>query len=334
LSRPVVQRSSWLWLVILGCAVVVALVCSLWAGAMPISIGDLVATLSGDPASPTQHAVVWKIRLPRALLAALVGAALGSSGGAFQAVLRNPLADPYILGVSGGAALGAVTALTLGFASPLLLPLAAFCGALGALALVYWVAQAYRGSPHTLILCGVMVGSLASALLLFLLWLAPADQTRTAIFWLAGNLSAADPHLLGWVACVSGLAFLALWSQSRKLDLFTQGEEVATDLGLSVGSSRMVIFACAGALTSAAVAIAGLVGFVGLTVPHVVRLLWGPGHRRLLPASALAGAAFLMLADALSRALFSPAEIPIGVITALLGAPFFLYLLRRREGSP
>jgi iron complex transport system permease protein len=326
------RRKSW-WLAGLILALGLALLFSLWAGALPMSFSELLATLTGNPASPTQHAVVWKIRWPRALLAALVGAALASSGGAFQAVLRNPLADPYILGVSGGAALGAVAALTFGVSTPLLLPLAAFIGALAALALVYWVAQAYRGSPHTLILCGVMVGSLASALLLFLLWLAPAEQTRTAIFWLAGNLSAADPQLLGRVALGAGIAFLILWSQARKLDLFTQGEEVATDLGLAVGRSRLLIFAVAGALTAAAVAIAGLVGFVGLTVPHVVRLLWGPGHRRLLPASALAGAAFLMAADAVSRSLFAPAEIPIGVVTALLGAPFFLYLLRRREGG-
>lgn len=326
------KPGAW-WLLILGSALVIALGFSLWAGALPMTLGELFATLSGAPPSPTLEAVIWKIRWPRALLAALVGAALGCSGGAFQAVLRNPLADPYILGVSGGAALGAVSALTLGFSVPLLLPLAAFGGALAALALVYWVAQAYRGSSHTLILCGVMVGSLASALLLFLLWLAPADQTRTAIFWLAGNLSAADPQLLGWLAIAAGCAFLALWSQSRQLDLFTQGEEVATDLGLSVGGARLLIFTFAGALTAAAVAIAGLVGFVGLTVPHVVRLLWGPAHRRLLPASALAGAAFLMLADALSRSLFAPAEIPIGVVTAILGAPFFLYLLRRREGG-
>jgi len=327
------SHSTWWWLVMLVSALLIALLFSLWAGALPMTPGDLFAALTGDATSPTLHAVIWKIRWPRALLAALVGAALGSSGGAFQAVLRNPLADPYILGVSGGAALGAVIALTFGFVAPMLLPLAAFGGALGALALVYWVAQAYRGSPHTLILCGVMVGSLASALLLFLLWLAPADQTRTAIFWLAGNLSSADPRLLGWTGLGAGLAFLGLWSQARRLDLLPQGEEVASDLGLAVGRSRLLIFACAGALTAAAVAIAGLVGFVGLTVPHIVRLLWGPAHRRLLPASALAGAAFLMLADALSRSLFAPAEIPIGVVTAMIGAPFFLYLLRRREGS-
>lgn len=306
---------------------------ALWAGPLHLSLGDLVNILLGQSASPTENAVVLRIRLPRALLAALVGAALGASGGAFQAVLRNPLADPYLLGVSGGAALGAVLAIALGITAPLVLPMAAFVGALGALALVYWVARAQRGSPHTLILSGVMVGSLASALLLFLLWLTPSDPLRTAIFWLAGNLALANPTWLPWLGGWSLLAFLLLWSQFRTLDLLTQGEEVAADLGLDIGRARLVVFAAAGGLTAAAVAQAGLVGFVGLTVPHVVRLLWGPGHRRLLPASALSGAIFLVVADTLSRTLLAPAEMPVGVVTALIGAPFFLYLLRRQEGG-
>lgn len=323
-----------LWLPILGGAFFLVLLLALWAGALPLSLGELIAVLSGQSSSPTHSAVVLKIRLPRVLLATLVGAALGASGGAFQAVLRNPLADPYILGVSGGAALGAVAAIAAGVLSPLILPLAAFGGALGALALVYWVARAHQGSPHTLILSGVMVGSLTSALLLFLLWLTPSDPLRTAIFWLAGNLSLADPSWLPWLALWSVAAFLLLWSQSRALDLFTQGEETAADLGLDIGRARLTIFAAAGALTAAAVAQAGLVGFIGLTVPHVVRLLWGPVHRRLLPAAALTGAIFLVAADAVARTILAPAEIPVGVVTALLGAPFFLYLLRRREGRP
>lgn len=326
-------RHSLSWLPILTVALVAALLLSLWAGALTLSPAELFAVICGQSASPTHTAIVLKIRLPRALLAALVGAALGASGGAFQAVLRNPLADPYILGVSGGAALGAVAALTLGYSSPWLLPVAAFAGACGALFLVYWVAQAHRGSSHTLILSGVMVGSLASALLLFLLWMAPADPVRSAVFWLAGNLNMVNPDWLPWAAFWIGCAFIALWRQSSALDLFTQGEEVAADLGLNVGRSRLLLFATAGALTAVAVAMAGLVGFVGLTVPHVVRLLWGSSHRHLLPASALLGAAFLMTADALSRTLLAPAEIPVGVITALLGAPFFLYLLRKRESG-
>ncbi len=326
-------RHSLSWLPILGVALIVALFLSLWSGSLTLSPAELVAVLCGQAESATYTAIVLKIRLPRALLAALVGAALGASGGAFQAVLRNPLADPYILGVSGGAALGAVAVLTLGYHSPVLLPSAAFFGACVALLLVYWIARAQRGSSHTLILSGVMVGSLASALLLFLLWMAPADPVKSAVFWLAGNLGLVNPGWLPWLAVWVGVAFITLWMQSPALDLFTQGEEVAADLGLNVGRSRLLLFAAAGGLTAAAVAMAGLVGFVGLTVPHVVRLLWGGSHRHLLPASALLGATFLMLADALSRTLLAPAEIPVGVVTAMLGAPFFLYLLRKEENG-
>ncbi len=321
------------WLPVLVIALGLALLLSLMLGSRFLPPTELLPVLLGRPDSPVLAAIVLKIRLPRALLAALVGAALGASGGAFQAVLRNPLADPYILGVSGGAALGAVAALTLGFSSPLVLPAAAFAGAGSALLLVYWIAQAHRGSPHTLILSGVMVGSLASALLLFLLWLAPADPVRTAVFWLAGNLALADPGWLPGAALWIGIAFCGLWVQCGALDLLTQGEETAADLGLEVGRARLLLFAAAGALTAAAVALAGLVGFVGLTVPHVARLLWGASHRRLLPASALLGATFLLLADTLARTLLAPAEIPVGVVTALVGAPFFLFLLRRRPGG-
>lgn len=320
-----------LWLPVLVALLAVSFIYSLSVGPLSIGWPELMAILSGQVHDNTASAVVFKIRLPRTLLAVLVGASLSVAGAAFQAVLRNPLADPYILGVSGGAALGAVTAIWLGFAAALLLPVAAFLGAIAALLLVYWVARAHRGSSHTLILCGVIVGSLASALLLFLLWLSPADQTRAAIFWLTGNLVFADYRLLQWVAPLTLAAFLVLWSESRSLDLFTQGEETAADLGLAVGRVRLLVLISAGAMTAAVVAMAGLIGFVGLTVPHMVRLLFGPAHHRLLPASALAGAVFLVLADALSRQLYAPAEIPVGVVTALLGAPFFLYLLRAQR---
>lgn len=322
-----------LWLPLLLLTLAAAMACSLTAGPLHLTLGQIAGALFGRREGATVRAVVLQIRLPRALLAALVGAALGSAGGAFQAVLRNPLADPYILGVSGGAALGAVSAMAIGLRSPLAVPAAAFLGALAALVVVYQVGRGQRSSPHTLILAGVMIGSFASALLLFVLWTIPADPMRSAVFWLAGDLSGAEPAWLGPVALVAGLAFLLLWRQAPALDLFTQGEEAAADLGLHVGRARLTVFAAAGALTATAVALGGLVGFVGLVVPHVVRLLWGPGHRRLLPASALLGAAFLVAADALGRALLAPAELPVGVVTALIGAPCFLYLLRQREGE-
>jgi len=234
--------------------------------------------------------------------------------------------------VSGGAALGAVAALTIGINSAPLVSLAAFGGALTALAIVYLVARAHTCSSHTLILSGVMVGSVAAALLLFLLWRAPTEATRQAIFWLAGNLSLADPGWLGWGWLWVLVCFILLWSQAVNLDLLTQGEETAADLGLAVGRTRLILFALAGALTACAVAMAGLVGFVGLVIPHICRLLWGPAHRLLLPLAALFGACFLMIADAIARSLYAPAEMPVGVVTALLGAPFFLLLLRRRGG--
>ncbi|MEA3363282.1 MAG: iron ABC transporter permease [Thermodesulfobacteriota bacterium] len=306
---------------------------SLSAGSLELSWNKLFTILLHGSGKEIEEVIIWQIRLPRALLAGLVGAALSLSGVTFQAVLRNPLADPYLLGVSGGAALGAVAALTWGFQSPIIIPLAAFVGALTALLLVYLVAQAHTCSSHTLILSGVMVGSLAAALLLFLLWQAPADATRQAIFWLAGNLSLADPDWLSWGWLWVAIGFLLLWSQSLNLDLLTQGEETAADLGLHVGRTRLILFALAGALTACAVALAGLVGFVGLVIPHICRLLWGPGHRLLLPFSALLGSSFLIIADAIARSLYAPAEIPVGVVTAVLGAPFFLYLLRRKGGN-
>ena len=309
---------------------VIALLLSLTVGSVTLSPPELFSILTGSDQQSLLGTIVWQIRLPRALLAAMVGASLSLSGVTFQAVLRNPLADPYLLGVSGGAALGAVIAISCGFQVPLLIALFAFCGALTALLLVYLVAQAHSCNTHTLILSGVVVGSLTAAILLFLLWRAPVDATRQAVFWLAGNLSLADPHWLIWGAIWLCCGLVLLWILAPQLDLLTQGEETAADLGLDIARSRLWFFILAGALTAGAVAMAGLVGFVGLVIPHICRLLWGPGHRLLIPVSALFGATFLTIADAIARTVYAPAEIPVGVITALLGAPFFLYLLRRR----
>lgn len=323
------RQSQRLWLPLLLMSLAVAFAWSLEAGPLRLSLRQIFGVLLESSGDETVRAVVMHVRLPRALLAALVGASLASAGGAFQAVLRNPLADPYLLGVSGGAGLGAVAAMACGAQAPLAVPAAACCGALAALAAVYGVGRGRNSSPHTLILAGVMVGSLAAALLLLLLWGVPAASLRGAVAWLAGDLAGADPDLFVPLALWSFVAFLVLWRQAPALDLFTQGEDAAADLGLDVGQARRMIFAAAGALTAGAVALGGLVGFVGLVVPHAARLLGGPAHRRLLPASALGGAAFLVAADALARALFAPAELPVGVVTALLGAPAFLWLLRR-----
>lgn len=310
-----------------------ALLISLSAGSFTFSLREIFILVISGSGDSVEQVIFWQIRLPRALLAGLVGAALSLAGATFQATLRNPLADPYLLGVSGGAALGAVAALTSGVAFALLVPLSAFAGALISLLLVYLIARAHTCSPHTLILSGVMIGSLAGALLLFLLWQAPVEAARQAIFWMAGNLSLADPGALGWSWLWIGSGFILLWLQAAQLDLMTQGEETAANLGINVGRTRLILFAIAGGLTASAVALAGMIGFVGLVIPHICRLLWGPGHRLLLPCSALLGSSFLMIADAIARSVYAPAEIPVGVVTALLGAPFFLYLLQRKGGE-
>ncbi len=328
---PAAKKNRWRWLLPAGLPLI-ALIASLTSGSLDLSWNDFFSLVMQGPGDSINQTILWRVRFPRALLGALVGAALSLSGTTFQAVLRNPLADPYLLGVSGGAALGAVLALTCGVQSPLVLPLSAFAGALLALALVYLVAQAHTCSSHTLILSGVMVGSLSAALLLFLLWRAPSEATRQAIFWLAGNLSLADPAWISWGWLWTLICLLLLWLFAPRLDLLTQGEESAADLGLDVARTRLLFFVLAGALTACAVALAGLVGFVGLVIPHICRLLWGPGHRLLIPLAAVLGGSFLMLSDALARSVYAPAEIPVGVVTAILGAPFFLYLLRRNGG--
>ncbi|WP_027390902.1 FecCD family ABC transporter permease [Chrysiogenes arsenatis] len=316
-------------IVFLLCGIGLALAISLSTGTYTIALPALWQALWGEPQEAIHATILFDIRLPRALLAMLVGASLAVAGSAFQAVLRNPLADPYLLGVSGGAAFGAVSALALGTWLTLTVPLFAFVGALLALAIAVMVGGIQRGSAQTLILAGVMVGSLAAALLLFLLWSLPADSVRGAVFWLAGDLSGENSTWLlpGYGVCIA--MFGVLWGMAPAMDLLTQGEEEAADLGMNVVMGRLIILGAAGMMTAMAVALAGLVGFVGLVIPHAVRLIWGPSHRFLIPAAACAGAIFLLLADALARSLFSPAELPVGVITAIIGAPSFLFLLRR-----
>ena len=315
-----------LCLLFLGLTVVAGLAC----GTVTITPSELVQLLLHPQNTDLKATVVWQLRLPRVLLAALVGMSLSVSGAVFQAVLRNPLADPYLLGVSGGAALGAVFALACGFTQGCMVPVLSFVGALLALFSVYLIARAHQAAAHTLILAGVMVGSMCTALLMFVLLYSPADPMRSALFWLAGNLGNGRVNWLAYAGIGCGAVVLLLWYKAGLLDIFTQGEDVAADLGVDIGRERLFLLAAAGLLAAVSVSLAGLVGFVGLVVPHAVRLLWGAAHIRLIPAAALVGAGFMVGADAVSRTIIAPTEVPVGVITALAGAPFFLYLLRRR----
>ena len=312
----------------------------LMAGAVSISVGasglgpaDLWRTLTGDADASTQT-ILLRLRLPRAVLAALVGGALGLCGCTFQALLRNPLAEPYVLGVSGGAAVGAVVVFVTGVAAtlPWTLPLGAFLGAVGAMTLVLEIAR--RASPggmdtRVLILSGVIAGAFFNAIILLLLSLADLQSFRSAIFWMMGNLSAADWGSAGLLAVFLVPASAALLSLARAFNVLSRGEEVAYYLGASVQRVKLTAYLAASLLVAASVAAVGVIGFVGLIVPHAVRLAWGNDHRMLLPASFLAGSAFLLLADTAARVVVAPAELPTGVVTAVAGVPVFVVLLMR-----
>ena len=288
---------------------------------------------------PTIEVIIWQYRLPIVVSAALVGAALSVAGTLFQGMLRNPLADPFLIGTSSGAALGASIAFVLPFDTLYgsffsLTPILAFVGAIGTVLLVYAIARTDGRTPVvTLLLAGVVVNAVLIAFQTLILTLAPHSQfTVQSLFnWLSGGVA-----VIGWspVLIVGGITLVGIilsLSFASVLDVFALGEESASHLGLHIEWYKFVIVIVASLLTAAAVSISGLIGFVGLVTPHVMRLLLGPKHRFLLPTTALAGAIFLTLADLLARVLIPGVILPVGIFTALVGAPFFLYLLRRNK---
>ncbi len=294
-----------------------------------IAIGiSLVVGAAGWSRDPN---IVIDLRLPRALLAGLAGGGLAVSGATFQAMLRNPLAEPYILGVSGGAALGAVT-LTVFTRNAFLLPFAALLGALLAIAVVFAIAAraTQRFDPRVLLLAGVIVGSFFQAIILLLLTFADVESFRSAIFWMMGSVASANWKSVITLLVVVIPACLILYGLSRPLNLLVSGEETALYLGVNVPTVMRAAYFVASLLVAVSVATCGSIGFVGLVVPHAVRMLWGSDHRIVIPASFMVGAAFLILADTTARSIVAPAELPVGVITALVGVPVFVLLLMRR----
>jgi iron complex transport system permease protein len=295
---------------------------------------------AGTPASDPGMAadLVFRIRLPRVVLAGLVGAALGAAGAVFQAILRNPLADPYILGVSGGAALGAFLATIAGLPAALpFLPVreaSAFAGALLTIAFIF-ILSSVRGrmASYPMLLIGVITNTINLSLILFIQTIVETGRLHGVRLWLVGTVPIETWRLLGPLAAtlVAGIALLA--AAGRELNLLSAGEDAARSLGLAVERSRLLWIGLASLLTAAVVAVTGPIGFVGLIVPHAARLLFGPDHRLLVPAAALCGAIFLMSADTLARTIMAPTELPVGVITALCGGPFFLWLYRTQRGS-
>ena len=280
---------------------------------------------------PFQQTIIWEIRVPRVLLGGLVGAGLAVAGTTLQALVRNPLADPYLLGVSAGASLGAVATLVLGvtWLAGLSRSAAGFLGALLALATV--LAMARRGGRLTagrLILAGVAVAYVFSALTSALIYASPnGEAAKGVLYWLLGGLGGARWTQLGWPAVILVGTTAWLLTQARSLNAVSVGEETAATLGVDTARFRWTLFALTSLLTGALVAVSGGIGFVGLMLPHIVRVFVGADHRRLLPVAALVGAIFLIWVDVLARTIIAPAELPIGIITALLGAPFFLWVM-------
>ena len=347
-SQSRVRAAAWVGLPLLAILLAAAVVAAIAIGSTGISWGAVVRVLAARAlpdgwvdlrgVSDAEQAIVWLIRTPRVFVAALAGGALGVAGTQMQGLFRNPLAEPSVIGISQGAAVGAVVTFVTGLAtaSVFWLPLFAFAGALASLATVYTIAtRAGRTPVATLLLAGIALGALSTAISSLLISLSVVNWqvANEIVFWMMGGLDNRTwTHV--WI-CLPPLALGALGARwyTRDLDLLLLGEETAASLGVDVERVRRTILLTAAMLTGAAVAVSGVIGFVGLIVPHMLRLLLGPSHRILLPAAMLGGALFLVLCDLLARTIHPPTEIRLGIITAAFGAPFFLYLLRRQRGG-
>jgi iron complex transport system permease protein len=318
----------------LGMALVLVFVgaASLLIGTAEVSLGKIAALLSGtlDPDDPA-WLIVIRIRLPRILLAGLAGFSLALGGVVFQALLRNPLADPFILGVSSGSAFGAVVGILVGFTFSAGIPLMSFAGALLSVFLVLALGARKMGmESSTILLTGVILNAFFTAVIMFFISIVADSRLHTMLFWLYGDLSQSRYASLLILTPALIAASLILFRFAKELNLITTGEEIAFQLGVDVEKAKRTCLVLVSLLIGVVVSFSGLIGFVGLIVPHLARMTFGSDHRLLIPAASLGGAAFLIAADTLARVLISPSELPVGVITAFLGAPFFLYLLRTR----
>ena len=336
--RPLTLRRV-LWSCALLTAVLFAIVLlALRLGAVPFSFADLGQNLwwlaSGHPEkiSTDFRLIMVDIRLPRILLGIVVGAALSVAGASFQALLRNPLADPYVLGVSSGAALGAILALLVVPALPLMTPLAAFLGAAATIAAVYFLGRRQgQLDSGMLLLAGIVTASFLSAIIMFLMTTLASRDLRGIAFWLMGDLSISLPHGLLWILMGGFFAAAgAILTTASDLNVLLAGEREAMHLGVDVTRVKLVVYVSASVLTGLAVSVSGAIGYVGLLVPHVMRMLFGSDYRLLIPTSALGGAIAIVVADTLARTIIAPTELPVGAMTAMAGAPVFIYLLRRR----
>jgi iron complex transport system permease protein len=335
------------WMATLGVlsltAVAVGLIC-LHFGAQPIAYGEVLRALidtvslkdSTDETSDLAKTILLQVRLPRILLGFLVGCSLASVGVALQALLRNPLADPYVLGVSSGAALGAAVGILFGVGTTVLaetaLPACGFAGGLLALVVIYRMAATYGQLPiHSLLLTGVILNAIFSALIMFITSILEPNRSYGMMAWLMGTLTAPTYGSLVALIIYLSIGLFLLFRHMRVFNILALGEESARTLGIDTEQAKRSLFVLTALVTGAVVSVSGMIGFIGMIVPHAVRLVIGADHRLLLPASALVGGTFLMGADTVARTLIAPTEIPVGIITALAGGPFFVYLLLWRK---
>lgn len=335
------------WMATLGIlaltAVAVSFIC-LHFGAQPIAYGEVLRVFVDainrkeidDGTADIARTILLQVRMPRMLLGFLVGCSLATVGVALQALLRNPLADPYVLGVSSGAALGAAVGVLLGagttFLAETALPVCGFSGGLLALVIVYRMAASYEQLPiHSLLLTGVILNAIFSALIMFITSILEPNRSYGMMAWLMGTLTAPTYGSLAGLIVYLSIGLVLLFGQMRALNILALGEESARTLGIDTERAKRSLFVLAALVTGAVVSVSGMIGFIGMVVPHAVRLVTGADHRLLLPASALVGGTFLMGADTIARTMISPAEIPVGIITALAGGPFFVYLLLWRK---
>jgi len=335
------------WIATLGIlaltAVAVSFIC-LHFGAQPIAYGEILRVFVDainrkeidDGTADIARTILLQVRMPRMLLGFLVGCSLATVGVALQALLRNPLADPYVLGVSSGAALGAAVGVLLGagttFLAETALPVCGFAGGLLALVIVYRMAASDEQLPiHSLLLTGVILNAIFSALIMFITSILEPNRSYGMMAWLMGTLTAPTYGSLAGLIVYLSIGLVLLFGQMRSLNILALGEESARTLGIDTERAKRFLFVLAALVTGAVVSVSGMIGFIGMVVPHAVRLVTGADHRLLLPASALVGGTFLMGADTIARTMISPAEIPVGIITALAGGPFFVYLLLWRK---
>lgn len=354
-AAPPHAASVWLsrlsplrWLLTLtalaAAAVLVLLIC-LQFGAERIDLAEEIRIVglavregqAGIESAGATGVILMQVRLPRVLLAFMVGGCLAAVGVGLQALLRNPLADPYVLGISSGAALGAGLAILFGLTGTVLafsaLPLCAMAGGLLSVLVVYRIATAFGYLPiHTLLLAGVILNAVFSALVMFVTSIMEPNRSFGMMSWLMGTLTAPDYPAMLVLAGYLLVGLFVLFRQAASLNLLTLGEESARSLGVDVETVKKTVFFTSALLTGAVVSVSGMIGFVGMVIPHAMRLLTGADHRLLLPASSLVGGLYLMAADTIARTLLAPTEIPVGVVTALAGGPFFIYLLTSRKG--